>query len=144
MLRPGVLRRYMAQRWKEALPMVDQSASDVIDRFYDSAAQKNDAWKELWADDAVFRDASDTLRAEGKSAVIQSFVPFLKGVAMLKVLQRIVEGDSACYVVSYDYVNPKGERMHQDDAEVWEVRNGKLAKLTIYFDLTVYRNFMRR
>ncbi len=124
---------------------MDESATQqAIDRFYRSFIDKTDAWKELWADDAVFRDASDTLHAEGKPAVIQSFTPFLKGVATLEVRQRIVQGAQACYVVSYSYVNPKGEHMQQDDAEVWEVRNGKLAKLTVYFDLTGYRSLMRR
>ncbi len=33
--------------------------------------------------------------------------------------------------------------MNQDVAEVAEVKNGKLAKLTLYFDLTDYRRFMR-
>ncbi len=124
--------------------MDEEATQDAIDRFYRSIIDKNDDWKELWADDVVFRDASDTLHAEGRAAAIQSFTPFLKGVAKLEVRQRIVQGSNACYVVAYSYVNPKGENMQQDDAEVWEVRDGKLSKLTIYFDLTEYRNFMRR
>ncbi len=124
--------------------MTEESPLDVINRFYQSVKKKNDNWQDLWADDALFRDASDTLHAEGKAACIQSITPFLKGVAGLEVQQTIVQGSSACCVVSYSYVNPKGDKMQQDDAEVWEVRNGKLAKLTIYLDLTVYRGFMRR
>ncbi len=124
--------------------MDEKATQDAIDRFYRSIIDKNDNWQELWADDVVFRDASDTLHAEGKTAANQSFTPFLKGVAKLEVRQRIVQGANACYVVAYSYVNPKGENMQQDDAEVWEVRDGKLSKLTIYFDLTEYRNFMRR
>ncbi len=124
--------------------MAEQSTQNVIDRFYQSVINHDDGWKGLWADDVVFRDASGSLHAEGRSAANQSFVPFLKGVAGLDVRQRIVEGPHACYVVSYTYVNSKGENMHQDDAEVWEVRDGKLAKLTIYFDVTEFRSFMRR
>ncbi len=124
--------------------MDEKATQDAIDRFYQSVISKNDGWKELWADDVVFGDASGTLHAEGKAAVNESFVPFLKSVAGLEVRQRIVQGSHACYVVSYTYVNSKGENMHQDDAEVWEVRNGKLAELTIYFDVTEFRNFMRR
>jgi hypothetical protein len=33
--------------------------------------------------------------------------------------------------------------MSQDVAEIWEVKNSKLIKLTIYFDLTAYGNFMK-
>jgi len=119
------------------------STLDVIKSYYSSQSNKDDQWKELWSDDAVFSDASQTLLANGKEAVIQSFTPFLKGVAALKISQMIVEGEKACFVISYKYVNQKKEYMDQDVAEVWEVRGGKLAKATIYFDLTAYRRFMQ-
>ena len=116
---------------------------EVIKSYYSSQSNKDDKWKDLWSDDAVFSDASQTLLAKGKEAVIQSFTPFLKGVAALKISQMIVEGEKACFIISYTYVNQKNEEMDQDVAEVWEVRDGKLAKVTIYFDLTAYRQFMR-
>ena len=115
----------------------------AIMSFYKSISNKDDKWKELWSDDAVFSDASQTLLAKGKEAVIQSFTPFLKGVAELKVSEIIAEGEKACFIISYAYVNSKNEKLNQDVAEVWQVRDEKLARLTIYFDLTVYRNFMR-
>ena len=116
---------------------------EVIEKFYESLAQKNDAWQELWSDDASFTDASMTLNAQGKDAVIQSFMPFIKGVGGIRVKQMIAEENSACAIISYDYINSKGEKMKQDDAEVWEVKDGKLSKLTLYFDITAYRTFMR-
>ena len=94
------------------------------------------------SEDAIFSDAAQILLAEGKEAVVQSFTPFLKGVAGIKIKQLIVEGESACAIVGYEYVNPKGQRMSQDVSEIWDVKNKKLAKLTIYFDLTAYRNFI--
>jgi ketosteroid isomerase-like protein len=115
----------------------------VIKSFYRSINNKDDTWKELWSDDAVFSDASETLLARGKEAVIQSFTPFIKGVVGLKVSEIILEGEKACFIISYTYVNSKKENLNQDVAEVWEVRGGKLAKVTIYFDLTAYRRFMQ-
>ena len=53
--------------------------------------------------------------------------------------QLIVEGPNAAAVVSYDYVNPSGGHLHQDDAEVWNVENGQIVSLTIYFDITEFR-----
>lgn len=120
------------------------SIRNLVQSYYLSLNQKDEKWQELYSEDAVFSDASQTLNAKGKASVIQSFTPFLKGVEGVKVKQMIVEGEDSCAIVSYDYVNPKGEKMNQDVAEVWEVKDGKLAKLTIYFDLTAYRNFMRR
>jgi ketosteroid isomerase-like protein len=119
------------------------STQDVVKSYYESQNSKDDKWKYLWADDAVFSDASQTLFAKGREAVIQSFTPFLKGVDALKISQMIAEDGKVCSIIHYTYVNPKGEKMDQDVAEVSEVRDGKLAKLTIYFDLTAYRSFMR-
>ncbi len=119
------------------------STEEVVKSYYESQNQKDNQWKDLWSGDAVFSDASQTLLAKGKESVIQSFMPVLKGVESLKISQLIVEGEKACSIISYTYVNPKGEKMNQDVAEVAEVDGGKLAKLTIYFDLTAYRSFMR-
>jgi ketosteroid isomerase-like protein len=119
------------------------TTKELIQSYYDSLIRKDSQWQDLYSEDAVFSDASRTLLAEGKQAVIQSFNPFLKGVAGLKVSQAIVEDEQACFLISYIYINSKKEQMKQDVAEMWEVRGGKLARLTIYFDLTAYRRFMQ-
>ena len=119
------------------------STQDTIQSYYRSLSNKDDKWQALWSEDAVFSDASQILVAKGKEAVIQSFTSFLKSIAALKVSQTMVEGEKACFIINYTYVNRKQEQLNQDVAEVWEVRNGKLAKQTIYFDLTAYRRFMQ-
>lgn len=119
------------------------TTQEVIKSFYESPSNEDDRWKGLWSDEAVFSGASQTLLAKGKDEVIQSFIPFIKGVAGLQISEIIAKGEKACFVISYTYVNSKKEYLKQDVAEVWNVRAGKLAKLTIYFDLTAYRSFMR-
>lgn len=116
---------------------------DIIRNFYESLAQKNDAWHEDVSEDIVFSDASKTLHAEGREAFIQSFTSFLRAVERVQLQQLIVEGTDACAIVSYDYVSPAGARLHQDDAEIWKIGDGKIVALTIYFDITEFRNFMR-
>lgn len=120
------------------------STKDIVQQYYKSLDQKDNKWHELWADEAVFTDASLTLNSKGKSEVIQSFTPFLMGVTQVRIKQLIIEKDNACVIAHYDYKNKKGDSMSQDVAEIWEVKNEKLDKLTIYFDLTTYRNFMRK
>jgi ketosteroid isomerase-like protein len=115
----------------------------VVQRYYESLAQKDYTWQELYSEDACFSDASQLLNAHGKEAVIQSFTPFLKGVESVEVQQMVVENEDACAIVRYNYVNLKGSTMSQDVAEVWRVKEDKLANLTIYFDLTAYRNFIK-
>ena len=120
------------------------TTADIIRQFYDSLASKTDAWQQGLADDVVFSDASKKLRAEGRDAFIQSFAGFLHAVEHVQLQQLIVDGTNAAAVVSYDYVSPTGGKLHQDDAEIWKIVNGKIAALTIYFDITEFRAFMGR
>src|SRR5215813_6974224 len=120
------------------------TTADIIRAFYESLAQKTDAWQRDLGADVVFADASKKLQAEGRDAFIQSFTSFLRAVERVEVRQLIVDGNDAAAVVSYDYVSPSGGRLHQDDAEVWKIVDGKIAALTIYFDITEFRAFMGR
>ena len=117
---------------------------DIIRNFYESLAQKNDAWQKDLSEHVLFSDASKTLHAEGREAFIQSFSGFLRAVESVQLQQLITEGNHACAIVSYDYVSPSGGRLHQDDAELWKIVNGKIEALTIYFDITEFRTFMGR
>jgi ketosteroid isomerase-like protein len=88
------------------------------------------------------RAGSSTRRA-GRP-FIESFTGFLRAVEEVELKQLIVEGPDAAAVVSYDYVNPAGGRLYQDDVEVWKVENGQIVTLTIYFDITEFGGFMGR
>ena len=116
---------------------------ELITRYYASLNAKDDAWKSLWAANGVFSDASRTLDAQGREAVIASFDPFLKGVSSVVVVDSVVEGSKACFVVRYTYVNQRSETLVQDVAEVWESEGEELSRLTLFFDLTAYRSFIR-
>ncbi len=119
------------------------STRELVQAYYTSLVQHSSQWQELYTDDAVFADASHTLNAVGKPAVIQSFVPFLKSVKEVKLSRLIVDGERACAIVDYVYINPKGDTLEQSVAEVWQVKDDKFSDLIIYFDLTAYRTFMR-
>jgi ketosteroid isomerase-like protein len=115
---------------------------DIVQRYYKSLEEKSDDWKDIYSDDVVFSDASQVLLAKGKEEVVKALILFLNGVTGVKIKELIVEDDRSCAIISYDYVNSKKERMNQDVAEILEVKNGKLTKQTIYFDLTAFRTFM--
>jgi ketosteroid isomerase-like protein len=116
---------------------------ELLQQYYQSLSQKDDRWKDLYADDAVFSDAAHILNASGKEEVIQSFSGFLIGVENVTIKEIIGDGENLCAVIRYDYVNPKGVKWNQDVAEIWKVKDNKLVQLTIYLDLIAYRNFMR-
>lgn len=120
------------------------TTTEIIQNFYVSLAQKTDDWQRDLAEDVVFADASKRLAAEGRDAFIQSFTSFLRAVERVQLQQLIVDGADAAAVVSYDYMSPSGGKLHQDDAEIWKIVGGKIAALTIYFDITEFRAFMAR
>ncbi len=62
---------------------------EIITDFYNSLAQKNDAWQKNLAPDVVFSDASGKLHAEGREAFIQSFTSFLRSVEKVQMKQPI-------------------------------------------------------
>ena len=116
----------------------------VVRRFYECLDRKDDGWQQLLSDQVAFSDASGKLKADGREAFIQSFTGFLRAVEKVEMKQLIVDGSNAAAVVAYDYVNPNGEKLHQEDAEIWAVNDGHITALTIYFDITEFRGFMRR
>ena len=116
----------------------------IIRHFYGSLPGKTDAWQRDLADTVVFDDASKRLAVQGRDAFIQSFTSFLRAVEHVQLQQLIVDGDDAAAVVHYDYISPTGGRLHQADAEIWKIADGKIAALTIYFDITEFRAFMAR
>ncbi len=63
------------------------TVKEIIQRFYDGLAQKNDIWQDHLAEDIVFADASKQLHAEGRGAFIQSFSTFLLAVENIQVKQ---------------------------------------------------------
>jgi ketosteroid isomerase-like protein len=117
---------------------------EVVQRFYEGLASRDESWQEDLAETAVFSDASGKLTARGREAFIKSFSAFLPAVQSVELKQLIVEGENAAAVVTYEYANPKGERLRQHDAEIWTVEAGRVASLTIYFDITEFRAFMGR
>jgi ketosteroid isomerase-like protein len=117
---------------------------ELVEQFYISLAAKDDRWQEHLAADVEFADASGRLSAHGREAFIQAFTGFLRAVESVRLKQLIVDGAAAAAVVGYGYRNPSGERLEQDDAEIWRIEGGEIASLTIYFDITEFSAFMRR
>ena len=64
---------------------------------------------------------------------------FFKMVKDLKLKRMIVENENACALVNYDLTSPKGKNFSADVAEIWNVKDGKLESLAIYFDTAEFQ-----
>jgi ketosteroid isomerase-like protein len=106
------------------------STKDLVQSYYVSLNEKDEKGQELWSEDAVFSDASQTFDARGKEAVVRSFASLAQLIEKVSIKQLIVEENKACAIVNYDYINPKGGKFNQDVAEIWEIKNGKQARVS--------------
>ena|ERR1700722_5404254 len=115
---------------------------ELVEQFYDYLVQKNEAWSTLFSENMTFADAGMNINQAGKQNVINSFNQFLRSVEDIRVRQVIADNENVCAIVRYDYINSERDKLTQDVAEIWQVKEGKLNSLIIYFDITVFRQFM--
>ena len=120
-----------------------ETTEEIIKNFYDSATEKSDKWQANLADEVSFSVAAEKKFA-GKETFIKTYTMVLQAVERMDVKQLIVEGNTACAIVGYDYISPTKAKLHQDVAEVWNVVDGKITSFTLYYDESEYRSFMGR
>lgn len=116
----------------------------MIQSFYEAAARKNNDWQMYLTDSVRFADADFKSHSEGKEAFVKTYTNVLRAISSIVVKEIIAETHTACAIISYEYVNQQGEKLKQDSAEIWVVKDGKLDSYTIYLDLTVLWKFLGR
>jgi ketosteroid isomerase-like protein len=110
----------------------------LLNKYYDALLKKED-WPSLLSDD-VLLTGTVVKESRGKELFISN--DFFRMIRGLKVRQMIVENDNAFALVSYDLVSPKGVIFSSDVAEIWRVKDNKLASLAIYFDTAAFQRSM--
>jgi ketosteroid isomerase-like protein len=113
--------------------------SDLIGAYYEGVARKS-GWEAPLADDITFSSPAGVI--EGKTAYIENNSRFLKAVKSAKPQKTIIDRDTACVWMSYDFASPRGAEMTQDVLEIWKEKDGRLASYAIYFDTAAFRAFM--
>ena len=111
---------------------------ELLDRYYDRLTKKGD-WGSLLSDDFLM---TGTVVKESRGREAHMNNNFFRGVLGLRVKNMIIEGDSACAIVNYDLVSPKGNRFDADVAEIWKARGGKLISIAVYFDTAYFQKSM--
>lgn len=111
----------------------------LLETYYKGFAQK-DGWESVLSDDFKFvgGDMTNTTPIVGKTAYIEVIKRFSRLFTNMRVKKMIVENDRACVIGNYDYVFPNGKNINGNVAEIWEVKDGKLDSLTIFFDTLTF------
>ena len=99
-------------------------------------AQTDGRWEAFLADDLTFTSltTSPITEVTGKAAYLESTKRFFSTVKSVEVRDLIIEGAKACALTHYQLQAPSGSRFQSDVAELFTVRNGKIAAFAIYFD----------
>jgi ketosteroid isomerase-like protein len=110
------------------------TTSDTIADYF-SHLKQGAGWESFLADDMVFTSfTSPTKQVTGRAAYLDSTKRFYSMIKGLEVRSVIVEGDHACVLTRYDLQLPAGPLFQSHVAEVFGVRDGKIASFDIYFD----------
>ena len=107
---------------------------ETIEAYFSSLQQK-EGWESFLSDDMIFTSFTSPIkRVSGKAAYIESTRRFYSMITALDVRDLMVDGSRACALTRYQLQAPGGSAFGSDVAELFAVRDGKIATLDIYFD----------
>ena len=107
---------------------------ETIQSYFDCLGQKQ-GWEAFLSDAMTFSCFTSPIkRASGKVAYLEATKGFFSMITALEVRDLVVDGKKACALTRYELKPPAGPGFESYVAEVFEVRDGKIASLDIYFD----------
>src|SRR5262245_22491269 len=110
------------------------TTKSAIQGYLKSLADKGD-WPAFFAEDTVFTSFTSPIKQiTGKAAFLEATKRFYSMIASVDVKGVLVDGQRACAQTHYQLRPPAGSTFTSDVAEVFQVRDGKIASLDIYFD----------
>jgi len=117
------------------------NTKQLLDTYYNGFAKKEN-WESVISDDFKFYGGDMTNKTPiiGIQGYIKVIDRFSKVFTNMKVKNMVIDGDKASVIGNYDYTFPNGKKMNGDVAEIWEVKNGKLDSLAIFFDTLTFDN----
>jgi ketosteroid isomerase-like protein len=117
----------------------DATMKEIVQQYLTRLQQRGD-WASLIADDMVFTSHAHPGREiAGRDAFLQGTSLFYGMIVDAQVNDVIVSGEKACTLTRYRLQPPNGApEFASDVAEIFTVRNGKIASLAIYFDTAPY------
>ncbi len=113
------------------------STNEIVQRYFEELKQRG-RWESFLADDMTFTSFTSPVKeVSGKAAYLESTKRFFSMVKSVEVRDLIIDGAKACALTRYQLQAPSGSRFQSDVAELFTVRNGKIATS---FILTPHRS----
>src|SRR5713226_3763014 len=103
------------------------TTKDTVEGYLGNLKQKKD-WQSFLADDMSFTSFTSPIkRVSGRAAYLEATKRFYAMITALEVRDLIVEGNKACALTRYELQPPRGTAFASNVAEVFGVRDGKIA-----------------
>ena len=121
------------------------TSEELLDLYYHGLARKT-GWDSVLAEDFEFVGGHNMTKpapAIGRAAYKAVIDRFSRIFTAMRVKDRLVAKDRAYVLANYDYAFPNGRTANGDVLEVWKIRNGKLAALTIFFDTAAFETLTK-
>lgn len=113
------------------------TALQTVQNFQKSLENGTDDWQSLLADDVVFKGPVDTVKGKGPNIELnKGFRPMIKGYKSSKAFGQ---GDLVALEGTFTVSTPKGNTIQLAMAEIYEVKNGKIQNINVYYDAEEFR-----
>lgn len=107
---------------------------DTIQSYFDSL-KGNSGWEAFLSEEIVFTSfTSPVKRVSGRAAYLEATKRFFSMIKALEIKGILVDDERACVLTRYELQVPGGPAFEAQVAELFEVRDGKIKSLEIYFD----------
>ena len=116
---------------------MSNSTTKVFEAFRASMLAKTDDWMELLAEDVSL--IGPLAQVEGKSAFIEINKPFFSLIQDSKLFQAAKSGDYIITQISTDVMTPSGKVLSLQVSEWYEIKDGLIQSLRVYFDTDEFR-----
>jgi ketosteroid isomerase-like protein len=118
---------------------------ELLDAYYQGLARKS-GWDSVLDENFGLVGGHNMTKSDpavGKAAYQQVIARFSRVFTAMRVKDRLVAKGRAYVLANYDYAFPNGKTANGDVMEVWKIRNGKLASLTIFFDTAAFETLTK-
>jgi ketosteroid isomerase-like protein len=116
------------------------TTNEIVQCYFDRLAKRAN-WPDMLADDVVFTSYTNPpKRLAGRSAYLEGTDRFYAMIDRVEVRQLVIDGDHVVALTRYELTPPNGGAAFDSDvAEVFTVRDQRIASLAIYFDSAAFR-----
>lgn len=110
------------------------TTKDIIHDYFDSLKHRR-GWEAFLSEELTNINYTNPVkRVAGRGAYLEATKRFFSMITSLETKDIVIEGEKACALTRYELQSPDGVAFESHVAEMFQVREGKIASLANCFD----------